>query len=229
METSNKETAIPSPTQAAGVAATPARAKVATSFIVKATDMELLAISGRILAGLTGNAGYASPVPTLAMLLAARNAYANAVNALDRGATSTAARNKTRGALAQVLRDLALYVQHTCQGDLVMLNSSGFPAQRRRGAVVLEAPQPPAQIKLTRGPVSGQVKVRCKSVAGAVLYQCRYATAAAPTAWTLSDTSTSGGLLLDGLVPVTAYLVQARAYGKRGCSDWSDSATVVAS
>jgi len=49
----------------------------------------------------------------------------------------------------------------------------------------------------------------------------------APTLWTLSDTSSSSiGTLLDGLAPTTAHLVQGRAYGKRGCSDRSDSATV---
>lgn len=227
---SNKETATVSPAVSATSPATPARAKVAISFIATSTDTQLVTISGKIQAALTGNANFTSPLPTVATLTTARNTYVTAVNALDRGATAIAARDQTRQALEQVLRDLALYVQHTCQGDLVKLISSGFPAQRRRGGVGTSGvPQPPQVVKLTRGSASGQVKVRCKAVSGAVLYQCRYATAQAPTAWTLSDTSSSGGMLLVGLVPVTEYLVQGRAFGKRGCSDWTDSATVIAS
>ena len=226
---SNNEKAIVSSAAIVASPAVPARAKVAVTFIVTSTDTQFVTLSGKIEAALTGNANFTSPLPTIATLTAARNTYVTAVNALDRGATSIAARDQSRKALGQVLRDLALYVQHTSQGDLVKLISSGYPVQRPRGAVTLDVPAPPARVKLSRGATSGQVRVRCSAVSGALLYQCRYATAQTPAVWTLSDTSSSGGMLLVGLVPITEYLVQGRAYGKRGCSDWTDSATVVAS
>jgi hypothetical protein len=223
-----KETATLSPSLAVGSAVVPGRAKVAISFIGTSTDTELLTISGRIVAGLTGNASFSAPLPTLATLTAACSAYVAAVNAFDRGSASVAARNQTRAALGQVLRDLALYVQHTSQGDRVKLISSGFPLQRGRGPAVLGVPGPPQGIKLARGPASGQISARCKAIPGALLYQWRYATVQAPTAWTLSDTSSSGAMLLSGLVPTTEYLVQVRAFGRRGSSDWSDSVSVIA-
>ena len=35
--------------------------------------------------------------------------------------------------------------------------------------------------------------------------------------------------VLDGLVPATIYVVQVRAHGRVGASDWSESVTLVAS
>src|SRR5438067_1083979 len=104
-------------------------AKVAISFLNDDSDAELIVDSGRILAGLTGNASYPTPNPTLAAVGTARTGFINTVNNLDGSQGATAARDTARIALVNVLRDLSLYVQGACQNDLTVLLSSGFTAQ----------------------------------------------------------------------------------------------------
>ena len=211
-------------------AVTPGRGKVSTSFLLKLKDDDLGAAIALILTGMTGNAAYPSPVPTLATLAAKGDAFKAAVQANDGGTVAVARRDQARGDVVEVLRQLAAYVQHASEGDRVALLSSGFPLQRQRG--VAGGAQPiaaPTGLTIRRGKASGQAIVRCKTVPTARVYEWRYAPAATPTAWTVSDTAAASSRVLDGLVPATLYVVQVRAHGRVGASDWSESVTLVAS
>jgi hypothetical protein len=203
-------------------------AKPAISFIVQSTDQGLIVAGGRILAAMTANPAYPVPLPTLAVLSAARDGFIAAVNGNDRGKLAIAARNKARVPYAAALRELSMYVAQLCQGDLVTLLSSGYPAQQRRGAVVQIAPSTPANVRVRQGLSSGQLVGRCDRTAGAALYQWRYATAVAPTVFTVTDINSRGRVTLAGVAPGTQYLVQVRACGNRGSSDWSDAVVVYA-
>jgi hypothetical protein len=205
-----------------------ALAKPAISFVGHSTDQGLIVTGGRIVAAMTANPAYPVPVPTLAVLSAARDGFIAAVNANDRGRLAIAARDKAREPYEAALRQLSMYVAQHCQGDLVTLLSSGYPAQRQRGAIALIAPPTPGNPRVRQGPSSGQLVGRCERTAGAALYQWRYATAAAPTAYTVTDTSSRARVTLEDLVPGTQYLVQVRACGNRGSSDWSDPVVVFA-
>jgi len=212
----------------AAATVSPGKAKVAISFIGRDKDTDLAATIAGILAAMTGNAVYATPLPTLATLTTARDAFVAAVQGNDGGAAAVVRRNQARAAVEEVLRELAAYVQHACQGDLLRLLQSGFPAQRQRG-VPAEQPLPaPTGLKVRRGNASGQVKVRCERMPSARLYQWRYASAQAPTEWTLVDTSSSSSETLEGLAAGTVYTWQVRAFGKRGASDWSQGVTLMA-
>jgi nucleoid-associated protein YgaU len=219
------EVASPSPLAAA---IGRALAKPSITFVERSSDDNLATISGRILAGMTANTAYPAPVPTLVTLTTARAAFVAAVNANDRGRIAIAGRDKARSQLGQVLRDLALYVQQQSNGDLVTVLSSGYPAQRTRGAAVQTAPGAPTGIRLQQGRLSGQIAGLCDRVAGAMLYQWRFATAQAPTVYTQTDTASKARVTFANLVPGTQYLVQVRACGKRGSSDWSNAVTVYA-
>src|SRR5205823_5774636 len=107
-------------------------AKVSTSFLTTDTDAELIVDSGRIISSMTGNVNYPAPDPTLAEVGAARNEFITAVNGLDGSAAATATRDQKRAALVDLLRALALYVQMQCGGELPVLLSSGFTAQKQR-------------------------------------------------------------------------------------------------
>jgi hypothetical protein len=213
---------------AAAVTANPGKAKVAVSFIGRDKDLVLAGMIAGILAAMTGNAVYAAPLPTLATLTTARDAFVAAVQGNDGGAAAVVKRNQARAAVEEVLRELAAYVQHACQGDLLRLMGSGFPAQSQRGVAVVQPLLPPTGLKVSRGNASGQVLVRCAQVPSARLYQWRYASAQTPTAWTLVDTSSSSAKTLEGLAAGTLYTLQVRALGKRGASDWSQGVTLMA-
>ena len=136
-------------------------------------------------------------------------------------------RDKARAAVVKLMRDLALYVQHTCQGDMQKLLSSGFTAQKlkRQPVGVL---LPPQNVRLRPARVTGQIIARCNKMPDAKAYQWRFATALAPTAWTMTDTVIAANTTLVGLTRGTDDIVQVRAFGTRGASDWSDAATLMA-
>jgi hypothetical protein len=225
----NATAAVPVPTGTTPPSANhSALAKPAITFIGQSSDQALVVTGGRIVAAMTANAAYPVPVPTLAVLSAARDAFIAAVNANDRGKLAIAARNKAREPYQAALRQLSMYVAQNCQGDLVTLLSSGYPAQQPRGPDAQIAPPTPGNLRVLHGPASGQLVGRCDRTAGAALYQWRYATAAAPTAYTLTDINSKGRVTLAGLLPGTQYQVQVRACGKRGSSDWSDVVAVYA-
>jgi len=208
----------------AAIGIAPGRAKVAIAFLNRDSDAALIVDSGRILAGMTGNAHYPAPVPALADVVTARNAFVAAVSGKS-GPLATIARRQLRAQLVVLLRSLALYVQQNCQGDPLILLGAGYLLQKK--------PQPPGQLsapvnlRLVRGKISGQLKVRCSGVAQAGSYQWRYATAAAPTAWTQVDPTLAASIVLSGLVRGTEYVVQVRAVGTQGPSDWSVGSTLM--
>src|SRR5450631_2930200 len=97
------------------------------------TDSDALLITDvqTILTSLTGNASYPTPDPTLAAVTTALNDFTTALaNAADGGITLTSIKNDKRADLAALLRDLATYVQVTCNGDFTVFLSSGFPIQK---------------------------------------------------------------------------------------------------
>jgi hypothetical protein len=200
----------------------------ASTFATQSSDQTFAMILGRILAGMTGNPAYADPQPTLAELAAARDDFVAAVNANDRGRLAIAVRDKARKRAEAVTRELALYVAQQCQGDLLTLLGSGYPARRPRGARMKIAPPTPSLRRVRQGPFSGQIVGRCERVAGALLYQWRYATVQAPTAYAITDPDSRTRVTLEDLVPGSQYLVQVRASGRRGNSDWSDPMAVFA-
>ena len=222
------------PAEGVGPAASAAgsgNASVAVGFIRANKLAELIAACLRIEKGMTGNPVYPAPVPTLATFTAARDALVAKAVACDGGAKAVVERNQARVALEGVLRGLAAYVQHAAQGNAAKLMGSGFPVQKRRGGangLMSEPPPAPVGLRVRRGNGSGQIIVRCRTGRTTLLYQWRYATAQAPTAWTLSDTSSASSFVFDGLVAATQYVLQVRAYGRRGVSDWSESVSVIA-
>jgi len=209
----------------AAVASTPGKARVAIDFLSRSSNAGLIAAIQSILVAMTGNASYPTPVPALADITAACTAFVTAVSAVNTGPHGVIVRKQKRAQLVGLVRSLALYVQQACNGDPAVLLTSGFPARKtRQPAGPLSAP---ANLRLARGKISGQLKARCNRVVRAGSYQWRYATTAAPTTWTLVDPSLGVSIVLEDLIAGTSYIVQVRAVGSQGPSDWSDSATLM--
>jgi hypothetical protein len=201
-------------------------ARVAMTAFTKANPAALIVASQNVLTGMTGNASYPAPTPSLANLTTARSAYVTAVTAAKDSKIQLVVRNQLHQALVAILRDLALYVQVTSSGDLATLMSSGFTAQRtRQPAGPLP---PPANLRLKKGPVSGQFAARCKRLPHARAYEWRFANATTPTVWTDLESTFAASTLVEGLAPGTQYIVQVRSLGTAGPSDWSSSASLMA-
>jgi len=219
----NETVAITAPTTP--IASASGRARIAIGFLTRSNDAALVMLCERILVAMTSNADYPAPVPALAVIATARTSLIAAGSAVKSGTLAVVARRQQRAQLVALLRSLALYVQQTCNGDLATLLTSGYPA-RKIPAPVGQLPAP-ANLRLARGSVSGQLKARCNRVGHAGSYQWRYATAAAPTVLTLTDPTLAASKAFNGLVPGTLYVVQVRVVGTQGPSDWSDSASLM--
>ena len=103
--------------------------KPSVSFLNNDNDPQLVTDTETIVTALTGNISYPTPKPTLAAVTTAKVAFVTAMaDAADGGITLTSIKNDKRAALVALLRQLASYVQVTCNGDLTVLLSSGFPA-----------------------------------------------------------------------------------------------------
>jgi hypothetical protein len=225
-------TATPSSPRTAVVAVSPPPvgaikvAKVALTFISRSSDKDLVVATSRIVNGMTGNLSYPTPAPTLVAVAAARDALLAAINVANGSKLTIASRRQLRPALEGLLRQLAQYVQTASNGDPLVLTGSGFPLHRGRQPVgVLPAP---TNLRLSRGLISGQLRARCKVVAQAASYQWRVASAAAPTVWLPADPTVAANATLQGLTPGTQYIVQVRAIGSKGPSDWSDATMQIA-
>ena len=206
------------------VSTTAGKSKAAISFLSRVPDAQLGSDIGRIVTSMTGNAAFPTPNPTVAALTAALNAFLAAVTAAHDSKIARVQRVQQRENLCTLVRDLAHYVDVTSAGDLPVLLSSGFSAQRTRAPIgPLSAPQ---NMRFVRGKVSGQAIARCRKVPEAAAYQWRCAAVATPTAWLPVVTTASAHYLFEGLTPTTAYLAQACVVGTAGNSDWSEAATV---
>ena len=200
------------------------KARVAISPFTKASDAALIVACLAILNGMSGNAAYPVPFPKLAEIAAARNSFIASVDAARDSRRARPLRMAQRAALVALLRNLAHYVQVTCGGNLGILLSSGFTAQR--------SPQPigplsaPGDLRLVRGKVSGQIIARVRKLRQAGSYEWRYASADTPTAW-IPLATLAASVTIDGLVPGTRYLVQARVRGTAGASNWTDAAVLM--
>jgi hypothetical protein len=141
-----------------------------------------------------------------------------------------AQRNKQREVVIKMLRLDGRYVEVTSNGDMAIFMSSGFtPASNTKAS-----PQPlPAPVikKVAHGPNTGQLTVQIKALPKATSYDVRYGAAAAgtvPATWiTQLVTAVKPAPVISGLTSGLNYAVQARATGKAGYSDWSDSANCI--
>ena len=197
--------------------------KPSISFLITDSDAQLIVDVGSVITGLTGNASYTTPVPTLAAVTAALNAFTTAISdaeAAGGGVTLTATKNDRRADLVALMRELASYVQVTCKGDLTVLLSSGFPIQKpqRNPIGVLPAP---SNLTVTLGMQTGELDAAVAPVFGASIYNWRISTAAAPSVVLQSAQTTAASNSFTGLTPGVVYNVEANAVGAAGPSDWS--------
>lgn len=194
--------------------------KPAVTFLTKDTDAQLLVRTEVILSAMTDNAHYPTPTPPLAVIAAAKDAFASAAAlALEGGKTATAAKNARRAELVLLVRQLAGYVQLTCQGELTVLISSGFPIQKpqRQPAGVLP---PPGNLTVTQGPRKGELRAVTAPTKGAAIYSWRVSTATAPTVWMQTANTTAARNIFSGLTPGVIYRVEASVVNSAGPSDW---------
>ncbi len=189
-------------------------------------DDELLVQAETVLAAMDGNANFATPVPALAAVTAAKEDFSAklAIARKRSGPEETELKNQSRDALAELLKQLAFYVSTTAAGNLAVILSSGFQATAypRRGSV----PDRPFAVRLYDGRLSGQLVFTLPKVPRALFYEYRYGTrdeASGVHEWSEPILTTSSrDNLVAGLDEGVRHYVQVRAGNGYGRTEWSD-------
>ena len=199
--------------------------KVSLAF-ARLSDSELDNFAHGVFNAMTGNAAFPSPPVTLANLQTATNDFTAKVASADVGGPAdTAAKNNSRQTLIGILRQLAAYVQMSCNNEQATLLSSGFQMQGATGASTpLEKPE---SLTLKNGS-SGQLIAAVDPVRNAKMYEGRIKPDAGD--WLPSVfTGDSQHIIFNGLQRGKDYTAQIRALGgSTGQSDWSDPSTHMA-
>jgi hypothetical protein len=191
------------------------------------TDNDVVNRGFSVQTKMTGNSYFPNPPVDLAVLKTdIETLSALMAESLDGSKRVIAEKNKQRKVVVQKLRLLGRYVEVASDDDIAIFQTSGFEAASKVRAVT---PALSEKIrKIEHGANSGQLVVWIKAVPGALCYELRHATAtgSVPGEWTMVVlTGTRKPVTLNGLIPGSVYALQARALGKDGYSDWTDSVT----
>ncbi len=143
------------------------KAKLILSF-QRHSDANLKIKAESILQMVTGNTYFPAPVPPLAQLEAALDAYKLALLEAQGGdRVKIATKRACRIALEDVLGQLARYIMYVANGSPEMLVSSGYELVKHREPSVLHEP---GVVNVKHGISSGRLVANLKRVQGAYGY-----------------------------------------------------------
>lgn len=191
--------------------------RVVKSFNRK-SDAELEVKTAGVIAGLSNNPWFTTPIPTLEEVKIALDAFSNAVvEAREGGKTEILVRDQKRKGLIDLLEKLALYVQLTSDDEAV-LSSSGFSLAKTPEPVGILAkpqgfsvhPEMPGTIKVMLNAIKG---------AGSYLYENRKK---GEEIWRVTA-HTKSNLLLTGLESGVLYEFRVAGVGSDPQRVYSDT------
>lgn len=177
------------------------------------SDADFLRRSQYVLACLTGNDSFPSPVPPLADLSAAVEAYSLALVGADSGTHGlVAAKNERRAELEAVYVQLGMYVMYVANGSAELLTQSGYPVAKDREPVYISNP---GHVTLVNGVTSGELDSSVDAVKGSRLYlfQITDTEPTETTVWASSYTCSRCKYTFKGLQPGKKYWVRVAATG----------------
>lgn len=162
---------------------------------------------------MTGNPAFTSPIPTLADLGIAIDAYSVAlVNAADLGRINVAEKNQRRETLELLLAQLGMYVMYIANGDTFILTSSGYDLTKQREITELVNP---GSVTLGNGITTGAMSAKVKAQAAINTYQFGYTPfpVTEESVWTTTMTTRSK-IIFQGLQPGKEYAVRVAVVGR---------------
>lgn len=171
-----------------------------------------------VLAAMTNNAHFPTPVPPLSALLAALTALQSAeAQALSRLKGTVVARNDKKAALVGLMQQLRGYVQTTADADpensAAIINSSGLPVRKL-------PVRKPRVFSANAGALSGSVEVIAATAARRASYLWGYSTDGGKT-WIEVGPTLQAKTTISGLPVGTSVQFRYRGVTKSGAADWS--------
>jgi hypothetical protein len=171
-----------------------------------------------VLAALTNNANFPTPVPALSALSAALTALQSAESqALSRLKGAVVARNDKKAALVALLQQLRNYIQTAADANpetsAAVIQSAGLPVKK----VPVHKPR---TFEAKQGAVSGSVEVTAATVARRASYVWGYSTDGGKT-WIEVGPTLQAKTTISGLTAGTTVQFRYRGVTKTGAADWS--------
>ena len=188
------------------------------------SDSAFLNKAGHIVSSMTNNDYFPTPVPPLADVQAALDAYNVALlAAADLGRVNVAGKNQARFTLEQLLAQLGMFVMFIANGDALILTSSGYTLNKLPEPLYI---QNPGNVVLYNGITSGEVNSYVKNVATAgYIFEIADTLPTDDTVWVKTSTSKSQ-FVFKNLVPGKQYWIRVAALGKRDQIAYSTIATI---
>jgi len=190
------------------------------------TDAGLDEFANGTYLGINNNQAFADAPVKPADLLSVNLVFRNAIAAATGDPTDTATKNAVREDLLDVLRKNASYVEIVASHNLATLLSSGYyPTSTNHAQYPLEPPV----IQELSNLATTKLLLRLQPVVGAKTYHAQ-ASADGGKTWLADVFSTqSRRITVPGLTPGTTYVIRVRAIGgSTGCSEWSQTTTIMA-
>lgn len=190
-------------------------------------DEELSVLAATVLQAMVNNVYFATPLPAIADVNLAWTDYQTKLSIARRKGSpeDTANKNVAKALLADLLRQLAFYVNKTAEGSLPVLLSSGFTLSRYPTAGMV--PDVVREVLLQDGRQSGELRIDFRPQRGVLLYEYQYACerdAQGNLQWSdIYNTTSSKRIVLNNLEPFQRYYVQVRAVNGYGKSSWSEA------
>ena len=190
-----------------------------------------------IISRLTGNIHYPEPwavqVSTLAQIIDSLDTYQKLhADSIDGNSRIIRARKEARVTLSDLLHRLAPYLELMAQGDVKMLESTGYDLRRdtSRGASSTELLSAPGNFRVTHGRLSGTLTVQMNRLAGAGSYEVNisHGDGSPSGEWKHAITAVSGTrILLQSLTVGQTVWVRARGVGNNGGGLWTEPIRVM--
>lgn len=190
----------------------------------RVTAFVLAAKANNMVAKMTGNPAYATPVPALADVTAASNVLTAAIDAhvLNPGPREKAARDQAFDNLKGLVIDLGGYVQAASNGKRDLIESAG--CEVRKSAAPVGELAAPGKVQAYATALKGRVDVRWGGVRGRLLYNL-YSCIGDPNNednWSLQLQTSKNRHSIEGLKSGDTYFFAIRAVGVAGISPMSD-------
>jgi hypothetical protein len=184
----------------------------------------LIPYAQSVVAAMTNNPHFPTPLPPLADVSAAIAALQSAETAaLSRLKGTIVVRNDKKTALVTLMQELRNFVQKTADADqengAAIIQSSGFPVRKAPA-------RKPRTFAAKPGAVSGSVVVTAATAARRASYEWQYSTDGGKT-WIEAAPSLRSKTTISGLPVAVSVQIRYRAVTKAGPSDWAQPLVVV--
>jgi len=197
------------------------------------SDADLLTFAQAHVTAITGNANFATPLPSAANFTAALTPYQTALGNFNtaQAAAKLATTNKdtARAALENVLTARGNYVELTASSaadPAAVVESAGFST--RSPKTPAGVPDPVTNLSITAGDNAGELDLQWDPANGAKTYDVELnPDPMTATSWIPQSSVTKSKAVVLGLTSGAKMWTRVRAVGSGGIGAWSDPATKI--